>query len=62
MILLYIILFAIIVYFIFFVSQFFNLVLKGYAPFISTDSETIKEILNEVYIDNNFTIFELGSG
>lgn len=51
-----------IVYFIFFVAQFFNIMFKGYAPFISTDTETIKKIINEIKISKRPTIYELGCG
>jgi hypothetical protein len=53
---------ALLIYFIFFVSQFYNIFFRGYAPFISTDSETIKKILNEVKISDRAVIYELGCG
>ena len=57
-----IILLALIIYFIFFVTQFYNVFFKGYAPFISTDKETINKILDEVQIGKESVIYELGCG
>jgi hypothetical protein len=62
MYLLVIILLVLIIYFIFFVAQFYNVFFKGYAPFISTDKETINKILSEVQIPNGALIYELGCG
>jgi hypothetical protein len=50
------------VYFVFFVHQFFNIVFKGYAPFISTDKETIRKIIQKIDIKEGLTIYELGCG
>ena len=49
-------------YFIFFISQSYNIFFKGYAPFISTGREAIKEMLSEVIIKDGVTIYELGCG
>ncbi|MCX6797980.1 MAG: hypothetical protein NTX66_02050 [Candidatus Falkowbacteria bacterium] len=62
MILLVIILSALFIYFIFFVSQFINIFLFGNAPFISTDRETIRRIISEVQIKDKSLIYELGCG
>lgn len=57
-----IILSVLVIYFIFFVSQSYNIIFKGYAPLVSTDRETIKRILSEVRIEKQSTIYELGCG
>lgn len=62
MIWLLLILLVLVIYLIFFVTQFINVIFKGYAPFISTDRETIKMIMNEVWIKDQSTIYELGCG
>ncbi len=62
MIILYLAILALLVYSIFFISQFGNIVFKGYAPFISTDRKTIKKILDKVQIKERPTIYELGCG
>lgn len=62
MYLLLIIFLAVISYFIFFISQSYNIFFKGYAPFISTGTEAIEEMLDEVEIKDGATIYELGCG
>jgi len=62
MYLLLIILLTLIGYFIFFISQSYNIFFKGYAPFISTGGEAIKEMLSEVKIKEGAIIYELGCG
>ncbi len=62
MYLLLIIVLALLIYFVFFVSQFYNVFFKGYAPFISTDRETIKTILAASSINPPLLIYELGCG
>lgn len=57
-----IILITLLIYFIFFISQSSNILFKGYAPFISTDKITIREILGKVNIKNDAIIYELGCG
>jgi len=57
-----IILLALIVYLIFFVSQFINIIFRDYAPFISTDKKTIKRILREIQIKERAIVYELGCG
>ena len=49
-------------YFIFFITQFINITLRGYAPLISTDQETISAIINELNIKNQSVVYELGCG
>lgn len=60
--LLIIILLTIVAYYIFFISQFVNIVFKGYAPLISTDFKTIKAIIQEISIKKQTVIYELGCG
>lgn len=62
MILLILILLILLAYLIFYVSQFYNILFRGYAPFVSTNTEAFKKIINEVEISNDFTIYELGCG
>jgi len=62
MILLYLILLALIIYSIFFVTQFYNIIFKGYAPFISTDKTTLNKIISEIKIKEPSIIYELGCG
>ena len=57
-----IILLFLIVYLIFSVTQFYNVLFRGYAPFVSTDSGTIRRIISEVRIKEQAIIYELGCG
>ena len=60
----YLIIFIILftVYFIFFVTQFYYLIFKGYAPFVSTDRRTIKAIIGTLGDFQPQTVYELGCG
>ncbi|MFH1426966.1 MAG: class I SAM-dependent methyltransferase [Patescibacteria group bacterium] len=51
-------------FFTFFVIQFYNIVFRGYAPFISTGKKVIAMIFQELDLDKNFsgTVYELGCG
>ncbi|MFH1822382.1 MAG: class I SAM-dependent methyltransferase [Patescibacteria group bacterium] len=51
-------------FFVFFVIQFYNIVFRGYAPFISTGKKVIAKIFQELDLDKNFsgTVYELGCG
>ncbi len=62
MLLLSLILLVVVIYFVFFVSQFYNVIFRGYAPFVSTDKETIWKIIDEAGIKEPMTIYELGCG
>lgn len=62
MLILYLILLFVLVYFIFFVSQFINIFFKGYAPYISTDKNTVKQIIEEIKINEKAVVYELGCG
>lgn len=57
-----IILLLIAVYFIFFTTQFFNIIFKGYAPFIATDEITIKTIIDNLQVKEQPIVYELGCG
>jgi len=57
-----IILLVLIVYLIFFIAQFTNVIFRGYAPFVPTDTETIRLILKEIKIKEKSIIYELGCG
>jgi len=62
MILIFIISLFLLIYFIFFISQFVNIIFKGNAPFISTDSETIEIILHGLKLKKQPIVYELGCG
>ena len=62
MILLGIFLIALLIYFIFFVSQFYNFIIKGNAPFISTDEETLGQIIDAAQLHEQSVVYELGCG
>jgi len=49
---------------IFFSCEFFNIIFRGYAPFISTKSKLIEKIIDGLEYKNskNFTVYELGCG
>jgi hypothetical protein len=44
--------------------QFFNIIFRGYAPFISTKGKVIIEIFSQIKFDENFKgkVYELGAG
>lgn len=46
----------------FLLSQFFNILFRGYAPFISTNSEIIEKIVSEIAPDSDSKFYELGCG
>jgi 16S rRNA A1518/A1519 N6-dimethyltransferase RsmA/KsgA/DIM1 with predicted DNA glycosylase/AP lyase activity len=47
---------------IFFVTQFFNMLFRGFAPYLSTRSEVINKIIDEIKINDGAKIYELGCG
>jgi hypothetical protein len=49
-------------YFIFSLTHFFNIVFRGYAPFVSTNIGTIKKIISELQVKGRPIIYELGCG
>lgn len=62
MIFLFLILLALVIYLIFFVTQFIGVVFKGSAPFISTDRETLRKIISAVSVKEQAVVYELGCG
>ena len=46
----------------FFASQFFNVIFRGYAPFISSKPEVIKAIMQELKLKEDVIVYELGCG
>ncbi len=62
MLLLSLILLVVVIYFVFFISQFYNVTFKNYPPFVPTDRETVREIIAAVQIPEQATIYELGCG
>ncbi|MEK7202751.1 MAG: hypothetical protein AAB653_00325 [Patescibacteria group bacterium] len=47
---------------IFLAMQFFNIIFRGYAPFISTRSQVIEKILAEINLQPGDKVYELGCG
>ena len=62
MILVYIILLATLVYFIFFLAQFYNIIFHGYPPFISSSQDNINKIIEAAKIKETDIVYELGCG
>jgi len=62
MILIYIILLGTLVYAIFYVAQFYNIVFYGYPPFISSSQDSIVKIIKATDIKGEETVYELGCG
>jgi len=44
------------------IIQFFNIMFRGFAPFISTKPEIIKKIVDEIKIESDAKVYELGCG
>ncbi len=42
--------------------QFYNITFRGFAPFISTNRKIIGRILDEIKLENNANVVELGCG
>lgn len=47
---------------VFLTAQFYNILFRGYAPFISTQKFVIDKIVEEIVLPENATIYELGCG
>ncbi len=47
---------------VFFTVEFYNLIFRGFAPFISSRPQVIKTILEELRMDENAVVYELGCG
>ena len=47
---------------VFFTVQFYNILFRGYAPFISSKKEIIKKIISKLELKENGVIYELGCG
>jgi hypothetical protein len=52
----------VVILFVFFVVEFYNIVFKGFAPFIPTRPKVIKKIIDEIEVPENATIMEFGCG
>ena len=46
----------------FFTVQFFNILFRGYAPFIATRRKILAKIIKEVEMSQDATVYELGCG
>ncbi|MCX6796698.1 MAG: hypothetical protein NTW06_04365, partial [Candidatus Falkowbacteria bacterium] len=51
-----------IIFALFFVTQFFNILFRGFAPYVSTRTEVINKIIDEVDLPDGVTVYELGCG
>ena len=51
-----------VVFAIFFITQFFNILFRGFAPYVSTRSEVISKIINEIDLKDGEKVYELGCG
>ncbi|MDD5032033.1 MAG: hypothetical protein PHR36_03220 [Patescibacteria group bacterium] len=50
------------VFAVFFLVQFYNIVFRGYAPFISSKKKVIKKIIEKLDLKEDGVIYELGCG
>jgi hypothetical protein len=57
-----IIMFLFVVFAVFFTVQFYNILFRGYAPFISSKKEIIEKIISKLELKENAVIYELGCG
>ena len=53
---------ALLIFAIFYIVQFYNILFRNCAPYLNTHSKTIEKILAEIDIEGNETIYELGCG
>ena len=53
---------AVLIYAIFFITQFYNIIFKDYGPSLSTDKPTILKIISELKVKPGINIYELGCG
>lgn len=51
-----------IIFAVFFLTQFYNIIFRGYAPFISTKKKIIKKIIEKIKIKEDGAVYELGCG
>jgi len=51
-----------IVFAVFFITQFFNILFRGFAPYVSTRTEVINKIINEIELKDGEKVYELGCG
>jgi len=49
-------------FFAFFVVQAYNMVFRGYAPFLATKQTIIKRVLDELNLKEDSVLYELGAG
>ena len=57
-----IILAVLLFFFQFFITQIYNLVFRGYAPFVGTNKKALARILAEIKIGRQSLVYELGAG
>jgi len=46
----------------FLISEFYSILFRGYAPLISTKTDVLKKILEEIQLASGAKVFELGAG
>ena len=51
-----------VVFALFFVAQSFNMLFRGFAPYVSTRTEVINKIIDQVELKDGETVYELGCG
>ncbi len=59
---LFILLILILIFLVFFTVQFYNICFRGFAPFVCTRPKVIKRIIEELKVEDDATIYELGCG
>ncbi len=63
MLIIYLLLFLLLIFFaIFYSTQFYNILFRGFAPYINTNQQTINTIISEINIIDQATVYELGCG
>ena len=50
------------VWFFFFIVQAYNIIFRGYAPYVSTRKKIVNDILSNIDQEEEFTLVELGCG
>jgi len=53
---------ALVIFAVFFVTQFFNILFRGFAPYVSTRTEVINKIIDSIDFKDGERIYELGCG
>ena len=51
-----------IIFAIFFITQFFNVLFRGFAPYVSTRTEVVNKIMDQINVAEGAKVYELGCG